>query len=289
MNGANIKSLSITDNPICQLSASILRNYVIAIMSSPPSNSTSSSNSLATFNELEVTPTERNKANQLFRNLLLIANRRLKSQQLSIDQSILTLCTPTIDPSNTSSAMSLQSSSSNALLPSQSNDALPELFRNSSRSGSLCLIDPLASPLTPKPPILPNALPPKVNSNGPVEGVRRLDLEYRYPYKSFIPPGEKGITLNIGNNTLLTSPNLVPDIIQVVLNRRKMEAKFHEVRPDRILFSFLINSQVLDNYIDTIILEAVEYNNLHPLQKKGNMLRSRIGSSSSHPKSSSKR
>lgn len=206
-------------------------------MSFPPTNSVSSPSALTSFNELEITSNERNKATQLFRNLLLIANRRLKSQQLSIDQLILTLCRATLNPN--SPTPSLQSTTSNAVLTTQSStEGIPELFRTSSRSGSVCLIDPLTSPLTPKPPTLPSVLPMKSNSNATtLETGRRVDLEYRYPYKSFIPPGEKGIaitndkifSMSIGNNSLLTSPNLVQDMIQVVLNRRKMEEKFNAV------------------------------------------------------------
>lgn len=75
---------------------------------------------------------------------------------------------------------------------------------------------------------------------------RRTDLEYRYPYKSFAlntnnnerinsnsnvatVPSQNVYAMSLGNNTLLTSPTLVSDMIQVVLNRRKIEQKFYNV------------------------------------------------------------
>jgi hypothetical protein len=212
---------------------------------------------------------DRERACQLFRTLLLIANRRLKSQQQSIEQHLLTLCSPTIDPSaHSNQPMTLlpSSSSMSSSLPSPAShpvEVIPDLFRNSSRSGSVCLIDPLPNSAISKGTsnAFPNVLPNKISSAsvsgaagtgtgiGVGEPPRRSDLEYRYPYKSFIPQATGGGTvgerstergsvssnqniyaMTLGNNVLLTTPTLVPDMIQVVLTRRKIEAKFNTVR-----------------------------------------------------------
>lgn len=248
-----MNSLSIIDNPICQLGASILRSYVIAVMSSTfpslsPPTPISSPTPLACFNEMEITSSDRERAGQLFRTLLLITNRRLKSQQLSIDQHLFTLCHPTIDFVPTHPP--LQHSASTPLLSSsQSSDIIPEFFRNTSRSGSLCLIDPLISPLIAKgsSTVFPNVANRTSNTTagtgegvgGVIETAKRTDLEYRYPYKSFIPSGERAggvvianqniYSMNLGTNVLLTSPTLVQDMVQVVLTRRKIEEKFNSV------------------------------------------------------------
>jgi hypothetical protein len=161
------------------------------------------------------------------------------------------------------------------------------------------LIDPLLSPLTAKPfTVFPNVTGKTSTTGtaaagasvggtgGGVDFTKRYDLEYRYPYKSFIPPGERGgggmaanqniYAMNLGTNVLLTSPSLVQDMVQVVLTRRKMEEKFNSVcfsvLPDYpFLTSFFLSLllvQVLNKYIDSIILDTVEHVNSNPLQKK---------------------
>jgi hypothetical protein len=159
-----------------------------------------------------------------------------------------------------SSSLQTAASTPQLLSSSQSSETIPEFFRNPSRSGSLCLIDPLVSPLTAKGPS--TAFPHVLNKTsitttgagtggGVIEVTKRADLEYRYPYKSFIPPGERGAggerggmsgnqnpyAMNLGANVLLTSPSLVQDMVQVVLTRRKIEEKFNSVRQSFLLFS----------------------------------------------------
>jgi hypothetical protein len=259
-NGAMIKSLSIIDNPICQVSASILRNYIIAVMSLPPSLSAGTiSTTLTSFNEMDITPSDRETACQLFRTLITISNsRKSKSQQQSLDQIALTLCPSTIDQSTQSTPLSISvpsiSSATDALisstqtltltpssLPLSSESNTPEMFRNFSRSGSLGLIsDPLSptvtgggKPSSGFPTVVTTA---KQQPSG--DQSRRNDLEYRYPYKSFIPtgadrgsqPNQNVYAMALGNTALLTSPTLVTDMIQVVLTRRKIEEKFAQVK-----------------------------------------------------------
>lgn len=259
-------------------------------MSYPSGPSNTQSTMLTTFNEMEITPIERETACQTMRTLLLISNRRLKSQQQSIDQFILSLCQSSVDPSislinnsnnnnNNSNNNINNNSNSNStngvnnlqqqqqqqqLLALDSNAIASEYFRNYSRSGSMTLItDPLTSPLVPKlgssgfPNVLTgnkNSLTSSTTTNGDSTSssststlsTRRNDLEYRYPYKSFAPnpgtersgsnpnssayyPSQNVYAMSLGNNALLTSPTIVSDMIQVVLNRRKIEDKFSNV------------------------------------------------------------
>jgi hypothetical protein len=210
---------------------------------------------------------DRERACQLFKTLLLITNRRLKSQQQSIEQHLLSLCSSTIEPLGTHSSPLISSSSTllfpSSLLSSTSSQPSPasqpvegELFRNSSRSGSVCLIDPLLTSSTPKgssnsfPTVVQTKIATVTGGSGVggpaamTDPPRRYDLEYRYPYKSFIPQGgERGgervvgvpppnqniYAMTLGNNVLLTTPTLVQDMIHVVLTRRKIEEKFNSV------------------------------------------------------------
>lgn len=80
--GGVIKHLVIRENPICQLSSFILRNYTLAALPS-----------LIRFNEVDVTPAERALAAKTFQLLLFSAGRRNKTNAAKLDLLVDKFCT----------------------------------------------------------------------------------------------------------------------------------------------------------------------------------------------------
>eukprot|EP00602_Paraphysomonas_sp_CaronLab_P009222 CAMPEP_0185034562 /NCGR_PEP_ID=MMETSP1103-20130426/24561_1 /TAXON_ID=36769 /ORGANISM="Paraphysomonas bandaiensis, Strain Caron Lab Isolate" /LENGTH=848 /DNA_ID=CAMNT_0027571271 /DNA_START=69 /DNA_END=2615 /DNA_ORIENTATION=- len=199
--GCGIKKLNITDNPVCQMSAFILRNYILALPTMP---------NIEEFNEVLVRSSEREQAKKIFQALVFASNRKSKNYQAVVDNAASALCVGSLENSATGYheiAKSFSRTSDNiSSVKEDKKSSFPLVSGGENRKRSV--------------PIMASMSNESVNESTPC---RRRDVEYRFPYRS--ATGNTTFT----HSTTASLPFNISDTIHAVIKRRSAEKRFKEL------------------------------------------------------------